>query len=62
MQHHRIVTLAALKELLGLHGFTEVIPRGAGYYPFPAWVGNRNPGHAHFITVLGKKSARPTVS
>ena len=55
MQHHRILALRALLELLKLHGFAIEATRGAGYYPLPAVLGNINRTHAHFITVAARK-------
>ena len=57
MQHHRIVTLRALLELLRLHGFTITTTRGAGYYPLPSALGNLDRTHAHFITASAQKPA-----
>ncbi len=36
MQHHRILALRALVEVIKLHGFEITAIRGAGYYPLPA--------------------------
>ncbi|MBV8727040.1 MAG: class I SAM-dependent methyltransferase [Candidatus Eremiobacteraeota bacterium] len=55
MQHHRILALRALVELMGLHGFQVIATRGAGYYPLPAVFGNVDRRHAHFITVSARK-------
>lgn len=55
MQHHRILALRALIELLQLHGFVTIATRGAGYYPLPARFGNIDKMHAHFITVCARK-------
>jgi len=55
MQHHRILALRALVELLRLHGFTIAATRGAGYYPLPAALGNVDRTHAHFIIVSAQK-------
>ncbi|MBV9277717.1 MAG: class I SAM-dependent methyltransferase [Candidatus Eremiobacteraeota bacterium] len=55
MQHHRILALRALVELIGLHGFEVTAVRGAGYYPLPAGIGNIDRRHAHFITVAACK-------
>ncbi|MBV8363507.1 MAG: class I SAM-dependent methyltransferase [Candidatus Eremiobacteraeota bacterium] len=55
MQHHRILALRALLELLTLHGFEVAAVRGAGYYPLPARIGNIDRRHAHFITVAARK-------
>ena len=57
MQHHRIVALRALMQLLTLHGFTVTATRGAGYYPLPSVLGNVDRRHAHFITVSARKPA-----
>jgi hypothetical protein len=31
--------------------------RGAGYHPLPAWLGQWDVSHSHFITVLARKPA-----
>ena len=51
MQHHRLFTTNALRELLELHGFRIDFIAGAGYYPFPATVGKLHPNRAHFIAI-----------
>ena len=51
MQHHRIFSLRALKEVIANQGYRVGAARGAGYYPLPADVGNLDPSHAHFIAV-----------
>jgi len=55
MQHHRIISLRALVELLQLHGFINIATRAAGYYPLPARIGNLDKRHAHFITAAAEK-------
>ena len=56
MQHHRLFTPRALRELLVLEGLTEIRCRGAGYYPLPARLGSLDVNHAAFITVSGRKA------
>lgn len=55
LQHHRLFATRALRELLVLHGFKDVRAYGAGYHPLPARLGRQDTGHAHFITVRGRK-------
>lgn len=53
--HVRVFSARGLFELVGEHGFSSVRLHGAGYFPFPAWVGRVNPTHAVFITVCAWK-------
>ena len=55
MLHRRIFTTRALRELFVAHGFAVIDVRGSGYHPFPPRLGRLNPGHAHFITIAGRK-------
>jgi len=55
LQHHRLFTTRMLRELMALHGFTELRTAGSGYYPLPARFGRLEPSHAHFIVVGGRK-------
>jgi SAM-dependent methyltransferase len=55
MLHRRIFTTRALRELFAAHGFEVVDVRGSGYHPLPPRLGRLNPGHAHFISVAGRK-------
>jgi len=55
MQHHRLFTPKALRELFALEGFINVRCLGAGYYPFPGRLGLLDPTHAAFITVSGQQ-------
>lgn len=59
MQHHRLFTARALRELMVAHGFVDVRVAGSGYYPLPPQFGRIDPNHAHFITAIG---SRPVVS
>jgi hypothetical protein len=54
MQHHRLFTPKALRELFALESFTNVKCLGAGYYPLPGRIGLLDPTHAAFITVSGQ--------
>ncbi len=51
-EHLRVFAYRGLRELFQAHHFTNVQLRGAGYYPFPAAVGRRDPRHAAFLTVV----------
>jgi SAM-dependent methyltransferase len=53
--HIRVFSARGLVELIGEHGFSDIRLHGAGYFPFPAWVGRVNPTHAVFITVCAWK-------
>jgi SAM-dependent methyltransferase len=54
-QHHRIFSHRGLKELLRLHGFTDVEIHGSGYYPLPARFAKLDPRHAAFVIAQGRK-------
>ncbi len=53
--HKVIFNYRGLIEFIELHGFSEITVKGAGYYPFPSFVGQWDPRHAHFITLRAKK-------
>jgi len=53
--HQRIFSYRGLIELAEAVGFHEVRILGAGYYPLPTRVAHRDPRHAAFITVVGRK-------
>jgi SAM-dependent methyltransferase len=55
MQHHRLFTPKALRELLALEGLRDVRVLGAGYYPLPSKVGTLDVTHAALITAAGRK-------
>ncbi len=55
MQHHRLLTIRALRDVVELHGAGYEACAGAGYYPLDARVGRWDPMHAHFITVAARK-------
>jgi SAM-dependent methyltransferase len=57
MQHHRLFTPKALRELFALEGLENVRCLGAGYYPLPGRIGLVDPTHAAFITLSGRRSA-----
>ena len=54
-QHQRIFSYRGLLELAEAIGFEDVRILGAGYYPLPTRVAHRDPRHAAFITVVGRK-------
>ncbi len=53
--HKVIFSYCGLKEFCEAHGFRVITIRGAGYYPLPAWFGDLDVRHAHFITVVCEK-------
>jgi len=53
--HKVIFSYRGLKEFCEVHGFRVIRIRGAGYYPLPAWLGDVDVRHAHFITVVCEK-------
>jgi hypothetical protein len=53
--HQRIFSYRGLIELAEAIGFENVRILGAGYYPLPTRVAHRDPRHAAFITVIGRK-------
>jgi len=55
MQHHRLFTPKALRELFALDGLVDVRCLGAGYYPLPGRLGLVDSTHAALITVAGRK-------
>lgn len=55
LQHHRLFTPKALRELFALDGLEGVRCLGAGYYPLPGRLGLVDPTHAALITVSGRK-------
>ncbi len=55
MQHHRLFTPKALRELLELEGLRDVRCLGAGYYPLPAQIGRFDPTHSALITLAARK-------
>lgn len=54
MQHHRLFTPKALRELFVLEGLEDVRCLGAGYYPLPGRLGLVDPTHAALITLSGR--------
>jgi len=55
MQHHRLFTPRALRELLELHGLSGVRCLGAGYYPLPTSFARFDATHAALITLAARK-------
>lgn len=55
MQHHRLFTPKALRELFALEGLENIRCLGAGYYPLPGCVGLLDPTHAALITLSGRR-------
>lgn len=62
-QHIHVVTLAALRDIFAVHGFTVERAWGAGYQPIPYPVARTlarlDPRHAHFIAIAARS---PSVS
>jgi SAM-dependent methyltransferase len=60
-QHVHVVTLAALRDLMAVHGFVLESSWGTGYHPFPGAIASRlaalDPRHAHFIGIVARASA-----
>lgn len=55
--HKVLFSARGLREFFEAHGFEVVTLRGAGYHPLPAWLGQWDVSHSHFITVLARKPA-----
>lgn len=53
--HVRILNFYGLKEIFELYNFEISGVSGAGYFPFPAFLGNIDKLHAHFITFKVRK-------
>ncbi|KPJ56630.1 hypothetical protein AMJ49_04390 [Parcubacteria bacterium DG_74_2] len=53
--HIRIYNIRGLKEYFEVFGFKVEKIKGAGYFPFPAWMGNIDKTHAHFMTFKVRK-------
>lgn len=53
--HVRIYNFQGLKEYFEAAGFVVEEIRGAGYFPLPAFLGNIDKRHSHFITFRIKK-------
>jgi SAM-dependent methyltransferase len=55
-QHVHVLTLAGLRDIFAVHGFTVTATWGTGYHPFPrrlaAPLAQIDPSHAHFIGVV----------
>lgn len=56
--HKVIFSYRGLIEFFQAHGFLVQQILGAGYYPFPAWVGQVDVRHAHFLTIQATKPIR----
>lgn len=58
-QTHKVIfNYLGFKEIFLAHGFENIEIKGAGYYPFPAWVGRFDPRHSHFLALRAFKPAR----
>jgi len=53
--HVRIYNFWGLKEYFEVMGFSVEDIKGAGYFPFPNWMGNVDRVHAHFMTFKVRK-------
>lgn len=53
--HKTIFNYLGLKEFIEAYGFKIVKISGAGYYPLPAFFGNIDKKHSHFITIKACK-------
>lgn len=54
--HKVIFNYRGLIEFIQLHGFTDVVVKGSGYYPLPGIIGAWDPRHAHFLTLRARKA------
>lgn len=54
-QHLRVFAYRGLVELFEEHDLKVERVKGAGYYPFPASIGRRDPRHAAFLTVAARR-------
>lgn len=54
-RHVHVLAYRGLRELFEGHGLRVRELLGAGYYPFPAAFGRRDPRHAAFLTVVARK-------
>ncbi|MBU0648364.1 class I SAM-dependent methyltransferase [Patescibacteria group bacterium] len=55
--HVRIYNIYGLKEYFETFEFTVEAVKGAGYFPLPAWLGNIDKTHSHFITYKIRKTS-----
>jgi ubiquinone/menaquinone biosynthesis C-methylase UbiE len=53
--HKTIFNYRGLIEMFEIHGFRDVIVKGAGYFPLPARLGTLDVRHSAFITVGARK-------
>lgn len=57
MTHKVIFNYLGFKEIFEAYDFGGIKIRGSGYYPLPAWIGNLDPIHSHFLVLKAQKSA-----
>lgn len=53
--HKTIFNYRGLIEMFEIHGFREVVVKGAGYFPLPARLGTLDVRHSAFITIGARK-------
>ena len=53
--HIRVYNIRGLKEYLKIFGFEVEQIKGAGYFPLPAFLGNIDKTHCHFMTFKARK-------
>lgn len=53
--HVRVFSFRGLLELCEEYGLENIKAHGAGYFPFPAWVGRYDPRHAVFLIIEAEK-------
>lgn len=53
--HKCVYTIRWLKEWFDLYGLKMISSNGAGYYPFPSWIGKLDKTHAALIIMTFKK-------
>lgn len=56
-----IFNYLGLVEFLQIHGFRNLVVRGAGYYPFPAILGKWDARHGHFLAVRAEKPLKGAI-
>lgn len=53
--HKTLFSYLGLKEFFEVHGFVVQSLLGAGYFPLPSVLGDWDPRHAHFLSILVMK-------
>lgn len=58
--HKVLFSARGLREFFEAHGFKVEALKGSGYHPLPAWMGQWDVSHSHFITVVARRPAAET--